>query len=233
MKTAVFLLSCALLAGAAPPAAAQCDLPDAVPARDSAGVLRYGESAAWYRNNEPIAVYGIRWVKYGLPRTLSASELRFIGEHQGVPVYAEAGARVIELVYVLLNAACQVQPYEAHSSLQVVSTDPAPPAGSWPAALTISGCPKGAELYMLPAARIAADPAWRSKLVPQGPGYIGVAWWYRVLVFTPTPQPYDVVLAWRGRTWRYRVNAVPGRETEVKARPPGRGKCEVPVYPVM
>ncbi|HET7460879.1 MAG TPA: hypothetical protein VFJ82_06515 [Longimicrobium sp.] len=233
MRTAAFLVTCALLAGAASSSAAQCDLPRAAPAGDAAGPMRYAAGAAWFKNNEPITVYGSRFVKYGLPRKLSPSLLWWIGEYQGVPVYAETGARSFAVIYALVNAGCEFQPYESNVPLPVVRADPAPPPGSQPAELRISGCPKGAHLYILPAAQVAADTAWRSKLVPEAPGYIGMAWYYHVLVFTPTPQPYEVVLAWRGRRWRFRVDAVPGRTTAVDARPPDLRKCEVPDYPVM
>lgn len=232
MKAAAILVSCALLAIVAPSVAAQCDGPRAT-ARDSSGPTRYAADAAWFNNNEPITVYGFRGVKYGLPRKISASELWWIGEYYGVPVYAEAGVRQIEVIYALVNAGCEFQPYMGMRELHLVRADPAPPPGSQPAELSISGCPEGAHLYMLPAAHVAADTAWRSKLVPQGPGYIGKAWYYHVLVFTPTPQPYDVVLAWRGRAWRFRVDAIPGGTAEVHARPPHRRRCEVPGYPVM
>jgi len=232
-KTGAILLSCALLAIVAPRVAAQCDMPRAVSARDSSEATGYAAGTAWFKNNEPITVYGLRLVKYGLPRKLHASQLWWIGEFRGVPVYVEAGARLIYVIYAPVNPGCEFQPYMGQLALPLVHTDSAPAPGSRPAELLISGCPKGAHLYILPAAQVAADTAWRSRLVPGGPGYIGIAWFYRALVFTPTPQPYEVALAWRGRRWRFRIDAVPGRTTRVDARPPDLRKCEVPDYPVM
>ena len=83
-------------------------------------------------------------------------------------------------------------------------------------------------MFLFPAAEIAADPAWRSKLAVRGPYHLGAAYYHHVVVFSATPQPYDVVLAYRGRAWRYRIDAIPGRETRVDARPPQMADCKVP-----
>lgn len=233
VKMGTFLLSCALLAGVASPAAAQCVLPRVAWASDSAVAMRYAETAEWYTANAPITVYGTGWVKYGLPRTLSTSELWLVGEHQGVPVYAEAGVQQIDILYVPVNAACEFQTYTGFQGFHVVSRDRASAPGSRPAELSISGCPEGAELFLFSAREISGDPNWRSQLVVGGAHYVGEAEYHHALVFTSTPQPYDVVLAFRGRAWRYRIDAIPGRETRVAAKPPYLRRCVVPMHPVM
>lgn len=233
MRPTAFLFPLALLGVAARPAAAQCDRLRLVPSRDSAAASPYGESAEWYRNDEPITVYGSRYVNYGLPRTISAGDVWLIAEYEGVPVYAERGVRFTEVVYVLANGACELQPYQSNHSVYAVRADTTWLPGAPVASLMVSGCPAGAEMFIFPAQIIAEDPNWRSKLVAGSSYYMGEATYQRVKVFTATPRPYDVVLSYRGQAWRFRVDAIPGRETQVHARPPGRRRCEVPVYPVM
>lgn len=109
-KTAAILVSCALLAIVAPGVAAQCDMPPAA-AHDSSDATRYAAGTAWLKNNEPIWVYGVRLVKYGQPRKLHANQLWWIGEFGGVPVYVEAGAPRVYVIYAPVNPACEFQPY--------------------------------------------------------------------------------------------------------------------------
>ncbi|HET7229087.1 MAG TPA: hypothetical protein VFJ16_03760 [Longimicrobium sp.] len=66
-----------------------------------------------------------------------------------------------------------------------------------------------------------------------GPHHLGAAEYYQVIVSSATPHPYEVVLAYRGRAWRYRVDAIPGRETHVDAKPPRMRHCVVPREPRM
>jgi len=216
---AVVLLATALLA-AATPAAAQCHLPNAYPAADAAGRPRHAEGAGWYVNNEVVTVFGRSYVKYGLPRSVEPGELTWIGEHEGVPVYVETGKAEVYVIYVLANARCEVQPYEAHRALFVVRPDSAAaPSATAPAELGITGCPRGADLYLFPAAELAG-PRWRAKLRRDSTRYLGVAREVAVLVLTQRVRAYDVVLQWRGRAWRFPVEAAPSRRAEVHARPP-------------
>jgi hypothetical protein len=233
MKRLAFILSLALCS-VAHRAHAQCRLPRAEPAVDSAGRSRHAEDAEWYRDRRPIRFANRLHVQYGLPRTVPADSMVYIGEHEGVPVYTEVNAREIEVIYLLFDARCQVAAYEANRAFDVVSPDGASlPPGSDPAVLFVTGCPRGGELYLFPAEAIAADPRWRDKLVPQSDRFLGVTTDYSLIVLTAVPRAYDVVLRYHGHAWRFRADAVPRQTRRVDARPPGRARCEVPVYPVL
>jgi hypothetical protein len=231
MHRATVLLASLLLASAAP-AVAQCHLPMPAPARDAAEGSRYAQDARWYVDNEVVAVHDRRYVKYGLPRAVAPGELEIIGSYEGVPLYVETGATKVYVLYLLANERCEVQPYEAHLALFVVRSDSAPPPGTAPAVLRVTGCPRGAELYLFPATELGG-PRWRAKLRRDSARYLGRAQAYSVLVPSDAPRPYDVVLQWHTRVWRFRVDAVPGRTAEVHARPPSLLSCTVPVYPTM
>lgn len=225
----LFLSLCILATLAATPAAGQrCDLPRA------ANAARHAESAARYTQHRPIVFHGQHWVPYGILRTVAAADVEFAGEYDGVPLYVECGAQTADIVDVLVNAGCEVVAYESHVGLRVFRTDPPAPPGTLPAGLLVSGCPRGANLFLFRAAEIARDPFWRSKLLPdEGEHFISIAQTQQVLIFSQRPEPYDVVLAWRGRTWRFRFEAVPGRTAVVTARPPNLRNCVVPMYPAL
>lgn len=72
----------------------------------------YAAGAAWYIQDALITVDGRRFVKYGLPRVLAAGEVTRLGEHQGVPVFAEVGAPRPQVVYVPVRPGCEFQPYQ-------------------------------------------------------------------------------------------------------------------------
>lgn len=76
----------------------------------------YAPSRGWFRNTEPILFGSMRFVMYGLPRELGSGELARIGEIQGVPIYAEAGASGNhEVIYVAVRDGAY-QPYTAFGS---------------------------------------------------------------------------------------------------------------------
>ncbi|HET7459673.1 MAG TPA: hypothetical protein VFJ82_00440 [Longimicrobium sp.] len=81
---------------------------EAFPAADYAG------SAPWFVNNEPIALGGHRYVRYGLPRTFGPDGLVPAGSYRGVAVFAEphAGALDLDVVYVPIHEMCEFQPYQ-------------------------------------------------------------------------------------------------------------------------
>lgn len=230
-RPTVFLAS--LLLAAAAPAAAQCHLPMPAPAHDSAGRSRYAENARWYLDNEVITVHDRRYVKYGLPRAVEPGGLELIGDHEGVPLYVETGVAEVYVVFVLANERCEVQPYEANRALVVVRPDSTPPPpGTAPAVVGITGCPRGAGLYLFPAAELGGS-RWRAKLRRGSARYLGVARQVTALVLTDRPRPYEAVLQWQGRAWRFPLEVAPGRHAEVRARPPSLITCIVPSYPVM
>ncbi|HEX8358902.1 MAG TPA: outer membrane beta-barrel protein [Longimicrobium sp.] len=72
----------------------------------------YAANAAWYIQGEPIMLDRRRYVKFGLARVLGVSEVTRVGEHQGVPVFAEAGTTRPEVVYVAVRPGCEFQPYQ-------------------------------------------------------------------------------------------------------------------------
>ncbi|HYH78883.1 MAG TPA: hypothetical protein VEX86_03780 [Longimicrobium sp.] len=80
-----------------------------------AGGAEYAADARWYIDNEPITFNGTRYVKYGLPRVLGATEVVNVGTHQGVAAFAEtAGSQAMpEVIYVPVRPGCEFQPYQA------------------------------------------------------------------------------------------------------------------------
>ena len=71
----------------------------------------YAAGAGWYIQGEPITLDRRRYVKFGLARVLGVDEVARVGEHQGVPVFAEAGTTRPEVVYVAVRPGCEFQPY--------------------------------------------------------------------------------------------------------------------------
>ena len=66
----------------------------------------------WFVNGEAITVGGRRYVRYGGPRALSPAGLAPLQAHKGAMVYAEAGSRGRDIVYLLADIRdCTFQPY--------------------------------------------------------------------------------------------------------------------------
>jgi hypothetical protein len=72
------------------------------------------QSATWFINNEPVTINGHRYVKYGLPRVLGASDVNSAGTYEGVSIFAEpsANAAAPEVIYVPVGSRCEFQPYQ-------------------------------------------------------------------------------------------------------------------------
>ena len=72
------------------------------------------QSATWYINSEPITINGHRYVKYGLPRVLGASDVNSAGTYEGVSIFAEpsANATAPEVIYIPVGSRCEFQPYQ-------------------------------------------------------------------------------------------------------------------------
>lgn len=70
--------------------------------------------ASWYVNSEPVTFNGRRYVKYGLPRVLGATDVVNVGTYQGVAVFAEPSADRMrpEVIYIAPGSACEFQPYQ-------------------------------------------------------------------------------------------------------------------------
>jgi hypothetical protein len=73
----------------------------------------YALNAAWYRDNEPIAVGAGRYVKYGLPRILTPTDVEPVADYHGVTVFAEPDMdpRRPEVIYLPVRPGCELQPY--------------------------------------------------------------------------------------------------------------------------
>lgn len=66
----------------------------------------------WYVNSTPIAFRGGQYGKYGLPRIVSPSDLRWVGEHDGQGLFAEMGATDFPVIYVIAKGLdCEFQAY--------------------------------------------------------------------------------------------------------------------------
>jgi hypothetical protein len=72
----------------------------------------YAAGAAWYIQGTPIVLGRRRYVKHGMPRVLGVNEVARMGEHQGVPVFAETGMTRPDVVYVPVRPGCEFQPYQ-------------------------------------------------------------------------------------------------------------------------
>ena len=78
----------------------------------------YAEGADWFVRMEPVSVgngpYRMK-VRYGLERILGPGDLRRVGEHRGIPMFAEAMASRSspEVVYFFVRPGCVFQTYQA------------------------------------------------------------------------------------------------------------------------
>jgi len=74
----------------------------------------YASSATWFIDSEPVTFGGRRYVKYGLPRVLGATEVANVGSYQGVAVFAEGTADRMrpEVIYLPVRPGCEFQPYQ-------------------------------------------------------------------------------------------------------------------------
>jgi len=77
----------------------------------------YAAGEPWFVNAEPVALDGRRYVKYGLPRILGATDVSNAGTVHGVSVFAEpsAGAPRPAVIYVPTRPGCEFQPYQAET----------------------------------------------------------------------------------------------------------------------
>lgn len=78
------------------------------------GRLIGAKDKPFYVNNEPVTLNGKTFVKYGLPRVLSAAELNPspYDAKDGVPFYPAKDDAGAELIYLLTQpVGCEFQPY--------------------------------------------------------------------------------------------------------------------------
>lgn len=80
----------------------------------------YASGQSWFINSDPITFNRRRFVKFGLPRVVSAEQLTRSGEYQGVSVFTEAGAEApFQVIYVPVRTGCEFQPYNAETEIRV------------------------------------------------------------------------------------------------------------------
>ena len=69
----------------------------------------------FFINAEPVTLKGKTYIKYGLPRVLSASDLetKAYDLKDGAPFFLERGNKAAEVVYLLASGVnCEFQPYQ-------------------------------------------------------------------------------------------------------------------------
>ncbi|HEY0065837.1 MAG TPA: hypothetical protein VGB46_00695 [Flavisolibacter sp.] len=71
----------------------------------------YAAAKAWFINNEKITFLGKPYQKYGLPRVLGISEVKRLGENDGVSVFAEPREGIPQVIYLPVRRGCEFQPY--------------------------------------------------------------------------------------------------------------------------
>jgi hypothetical protein len=85
----------------------------------------FAPSRAWFRNTEPIRFGARRFLMYGVPREIAREQLTRIGELQGVPLYAQAGATgTPQVIYAAVRDGAY-QPYTTFSSPSCHALSPA------------------------------------------------------------------------------------------------------------
>jgi hypothetical protein len=78
----------------------------------------YAAGAEWFVRMEPVRVgegpYSMK-VRYGLERIMEPGDLRRVGEHRGIPMFAEPAASRTspEVVYFFVRPGCVFQTYQA------------------------------------------------------------------------------------------------------------------------
>ena len=94
-----------------------------------AGYAEGARGKPWSIANEPLQLLGTVYVKYGLPRVLSVSEVEWIANKEGVPIFSEVGSAEREVLYVLHNPfECSFQPYERKHGAPAPTAAPAQPS---------------------------------------------------------------------------------------------------------
>lgn len=71
----------------------------------------YLAGADWYARDEMVEFERRRYLRYGSPRVVSPAALTRVGEYRGIPLFAESRAAGFRVVYALVNARCEFQPY--------------------------------------------------------------------------------------------------------------------------
>jgi hypothetical protein len=73
----------------------------------------YASGATWYINNEAITINRRRYVRFGLPRVVSPTDVTRTGEYQGVGVFTDASATgTPDVIYIPVRPGCEFQPFQ-------------------------------------------------------------------------------------------------------------------------
>jgi hypothetical protein len=81
----------------------------------------YAAGAAWFVGAEPVTFQNRRYVRFGLPRVITAAELRRTGDHMGVPIFtATDAATPPEVIYVPVRTGCEFQAYQVEEVVRRV-----------------------------------------------------------------------------------------------------------------
>jgi len=73
----------------------------------------YAGGATWYINNEAITINRRRYVRFGLPRVVSPTDVTRTGEYQGVGVFTDASATgTPDVIYIPVRPGCEFQPFQ-------------------------------------------------------------------------------------------------------------------------
>lgn len=74
----------------------------------------YAGTAQWYVDNGPIELDGVRYTKYGLPRTPEPHEIVRAADYRGVLMFREVGddGPPRSVYYAAVRPTCELQPYQ-------------------------------------------------------------------------------------------------------------------------
>jgi hypothetical protein len=80
----------------------------------------YAAGQRWFVEGVPLMQGGRSWVRVGLPRIVQPADLRRVGEHQGVPLFAPADEDPATTLYVPVRPGCEFQPYGRQDEVRKV-----------------------------------------------------------------------------------------------------------------
>ncbi len=89
------------------------DAPNTV-RRDATARAESTDDGPWFTGHGPIHFEGRRWFLSGAPRVVAREHLTRLGSLNGVPVYAEAGVRIPEALYVAVGPGPEVLPFQSY-----------------------------------------------------------------------------------------------------------------------
>lgn len=79
----------------------------------------YAGAESWFINNETVRFNNRDYVKFGVPRIITPSELSRSGDVNGIGVWTQAGETSQNVVYVPIRPGCEFQAYQAREDIRV------------------------------------------------------------------------------------------------------------------